>query len=115
MKELDRIYFLNYKSSICNVPLSERIHIPLFFFVFIFTGERLAGALVRLGNENTEGEAPTNPVCGEIGVHQEGDGIDVYELDCRNTEGRYLSVNLPGKNYLTLCEVQIYAGECGKV
>ena len=80
------------------------------FFVH-FTEKWLSHALVRLGNANIAGETPTNPVCGEIDVV---DGDDVYELEC-NTEGRYLSVNLPGENYLTFCEVQIYTGECGKV
>ena len=28
-------------------------------------------------------------------------------------EGKYLSVNLPGSNYLALCEVKTYAGDCG--
>ena len=77
--------------------------------MYSFTAQRLSGAVIRLGNAYTEGEAPTNPECGTIDVV---DGTDqVYKLEC-NTKGRYLSVNLPGKNVLNLCEVQINTGQC---
>ena len=75
-----------------------------------FTGDRLSGAIVRLGDDYENGEAPTNPECGEIIVDVE-DTDQVYKLEC-NTKGRYLSVNLPGTNVLTLCEVEINTGVC---
>ena len=111
------LFFRNFWSNACGF---QHKYVVVVFANFVFhlflklwihlTEERLAGALVRLGGQNTEGQAPTNDVCGEI-KRKDIDNNSVLELEC-NTKGRYLSVNLPGKNYLTLCEVKIYGGEC---
>ncbi|XP_072033347.1 uncharacterized protein [Amphiura filiformis] len=73
--------------------------------------ERLANAVVRLG-PNKKGAARKNPECGVIKA-SDIDGSSVLEVTC-NMKGRYLSVNLPGKNYLQLCEVEAYPGDCGE-
>lgn len=62
--------------------------------------------------KNKKGKAPNkeNGVCGKI-KKKDIDGSSVLEVEC-NTKGRYLSISLPGRQYLTLCEVKLYKGEC---
>ncbi|XP_041422988.1 uncharacterized protein LOC100127293 isoform X2 [Xenopus laevis] len=66
--------------------------------------ERLKGAEIRVGDSSEN----NNPVCSTI--------TDVSQatitLFCKRMEGRYLSVVIPGrKEYLTLCEVEVYGEE----
>ncbi|XP_069478454.1 fucolectin-like [Ambystoma mexicanum] len=66
-------------------------------------GERLWGAEVRIGNSPDN----SNPVCGTIA---NGTTNPVVTLCCCGMEGRYVSVVIPTrKEYLTLCEVEVYA------
>uniref|UniRef100_A0A6I8SNS5 Fucolectin uncharacterized LOC100491211 n=1 Tax=Xenopus tropicalis TaxID=8364 RepID=A0A6I8SNS5_XENTR len=66
--------------------------------------ERLLGAEIRVGIFPVD----NNPVCGTI--------TDVSQtnitLSCNGTEGRYVSVVIPGREeYLQLCEVEVYGEE----
>ncbi|KAJ1194934.1 hypothetical protein NDU88_004219 [Pleurodeles waltl] len=67
--------------------------------------ERLWGAEVRIGYSPDN----CNPVCATI---TNTTSKPVITLCCGGMEGRYISVVIPGrKEYLTLCEVEIYAAE----
>ncbi|XP_072034770.1 kielin/chordin-like protein isoform X2 [Amphiura filiformis] len=68
--------------------------------------ERLKGARIHVGSDKNR----NNPVCGIIKA-KDIKNKSVLEVSC-NLKGRYLSVSLPGKDYLTLCEVKAFAGDC---
>ena len=70
--------------------------------------DRLRGAIVRLGNDPNR----INPVWGTITSQQITAGQNIT-LSCDLLSGQYLSIELPGQQYLTLCEVKIYEGQCG--
>ncbi|XP_037640569.1 uncharacterized protein LOC119496950 [Sebastes umbrosus] len=65
--------------------------------------QRLNGAEVHIGNSLQDNGA-ANPVVGTVrGAKQS------YTLTFTDrVEGRYVSVVLPGRGYLTLCEVEVY-------
>ena len=73
---------------------------------FLNTGERLAGAIVRVGPNSKR----NNPICGKITLCQIK-ASQMIELTC-NLKGQYLSIELPGTEYLHLCEVQAFEGQC---
>ena len=76
-------------------------------FYFVSTEERLKNAEIRIGdNKNRD-----NPVCGKVTMKAINKGSKIV-VKC-NLRGRYLTVRLPGKNYLTLCEVKAFTGKCG--
>ena len=72
--------------------------------VIFVTEERLRGAIVRVGNNK---DHMKNKICGRFNEKSKS----FATIQC-NLKGRYLSVNLPGKNYLTLCEVKAFSGNC---
>jgi hypothetical protein len=64
-------------------------------------GTRLNGFEVRVGDtQDVKG-----PRCGE--THSIGQGKS-KKVDCGNKVGRYVTVDMPRKEYLTLCEVKVY-------
>uniref|UniRef100_A0A6I8RZ80 Fucolectin tachylectin-4 pentraxin-1 domain-containing protein n=1 Tax=Xenopus tropicalis TaxID=8364 RepID=A0A6I8RZ80_XENTR len=66
--------------------------------------ERLLEAEIRVGNSADN----DNPVCGNITNISQA----TITLHCNGTEGRYVSVVIPGRaEYLTLCEVEVYGEE----
>ena len=78
----------------------------MYFCIFI-TEERLEGAIVRLGDDPYR----NNPVCGTVTDVQIAAGQEIT-LSCDLLRGQYLSIQLPGKQALTLCEVKIFRGQC---
>ncbi|XP_063797024.1 uncharacterized protein LOC134958390 isoform X2 [Pseudophryne corroboree] len=68
-------------------------------------GERLNGAEIRVGNSKET--LKNNPRCAVISRIDDGKTLSV---SCHGMEGQYVSVIIPGrKEYLTLCEVQVFA------
>ena len=49
-------------------------------------------------------------MCGSITLEDINES-PVLEVNC-NMKGQYLSIELPGVDYLTLCEVQAFVGKC---
>ena len=72
----------------------------------VSTEERLQNAEIRIGDNKNR----NNPVCGKVTMKAIKKGSKIV-VNC-NLKGRYLTVRLPGKNYLTLCEVKAYRGKC---
>uniref|UniRef100_A0A098LYP9 Fucolectin-5 n=1 Tax=Hypsiglena sp. JMG-2014 TaxID=1550645 RepID=A0A098LYP9_9SAUR len=68
-------------------------------------GQRLYKAEVRLG-DSLKDHGRTNYLCGIILNAGLGSITTIY---CNGHKGRYVSVHLPGKDYLTLCEVEVYS------
>ncbi|XP_074510956.1 uncharacterized protein LOC141779820 [Sebastes fasciatus] len=65
--------------------------------------QRLNGAEVHIGNSLQDNGA-ANPVAGTVRGSKQS-----YTLTFTDrVEGRYVSVVLPGRRYLTLCEVEVY-------
>ncbi len=71
--------------------------------------ERLTGAVVRIGIDSNK---INNAICGTVTSSMIYESAKL-EVLCA-IPGRYISIHLPGKNVLTLCEVQAFADECGK-
>ncbi|XP_071955155.1 uncharacterized protein [Antedon mediterranea] len=72
-------------------------------------GNRLVGAEIRVGN-NKVSPFTGNAQCGAT-ITTSMIGSNPIEIICNQPiTGQYVSVYLPGKKPLTLCEVQIYAG-----
>uniref|UniRef100_A0A672KHB6 Si:ch73-359m17.2 n=1 Tax=Sinocyclocheilus grahami TaxID=75366 RepID=A0A672KHB6_SINGR len=68
--------------------------------------ERLRGAEIRIGNK-LENNGNKNEAATVLNVP---DGTVVFEFEPVN--GRYVNIFLPGNDeYLTLCEVEVFAGE----
>ena len=75
---------------------------------FAFKGDRLAGAVVRVGSSDT----PTrNKACGSPITASEAKprGATIQRSCPGGLTGRYLSVDIPRRTYLQLCEVKILA------
>ena len=51
-----------------------------------------------------------NPVCDTVTTAQIDAGQEI-QLYC-NKEGRYLAIELPGKDFLNFCEIKAYEGDC---
>ncbi|OCT77245.1 hypothetical protein XELAEV_18032444mg [Xenopus laevis] len=86
-----------------RLDLKSRFEVDCVFIVYRMDDkrERLLGAEVRIGDS----EDNNNPVCGTITDVSQG----TVTLSCKGMEGRYVSVVIPGrKEYLTLCEVEVY-------
>ncbi|XP_070604810.1 fucolectin-5-like [Erythrolamprus reginae] len=66
--------------------------------------ERLYKAEVHLGNSLKDNGA-ANYLCGTVENYDLG---AIITISCNGREGRYLSVNIPGTEYLALCEVEAY-------
>ena len=69
--------------------------------------KRLTGAILRIGDDPNR----NNSVCGTVTDDQIEAGQEIM-LFCNLRRGQYFSIELPGQQYLTLCEVKIYDGEC---
>ncbi|XP_070555725.1 uncharacterized protein [Ptychodera flava] len=69
--------------------------------------ERLLGAVVRVGDSD---DIASNTQCGSAVTSDQISASETITIDCpEGTKGRYVSVQLEGKNmWLTLCEVEIY-------
>ncbi|XP_078577504.1 uncharacterized protein LOC144862672 isoform X7 [Branchiostoma floridae x Branchiostoma japonicum] len=73
-------------------------------------GQWLEGFQVYVGDNPNVME---NPKCGGL---QSVEGKDVITVNCGGLTGRYVGIALPGKRqYLILCEVEVYGGSGGKV
>uniref|UniRef100_A0A671MKL9 Si:ch1073-376c22.1 n=1 Tax=Sinocyclocheilus anshuiensis TaxID=1608454 RepID=A0A671MKL9_9TELE len=70
--------------------------------------ERIVGAQIRIGN-SLENNGNSNDLVTAIGFILSG-GTKTF--DFKPVKGRYVNIFLPGTNkYLTLCEVEVFAGE----
>ncbi|XP_072548654.1 fucolectin-1-like [Salminus brasiliensis] len=68
--------------------------------------ERLTGAEIRIG-DSLENNGNNNPKCAVISSIDKQNPVMTFE--CNGMEGRYINVVIPGrKEYLTLCEVEVY-------
>uniref|UniRef100_A0A8C4SRJ4 Fucolectin tachylectin-4 pentraxin-1 domain-containing protein n=1 Tax=Erpetoichthys calabaricus TaxID=27687 RepID=A0A8C4SRJ4_ERPCA len=68
--------------------------------------ERINGAEIRIGNF-LDNEGNNNPRCGTVTSISAGASTSFY---CNGMVGRYVNVVIPGRaEYLTLCEVEVYA------
>ena len=72
--------------------------------------DRLTGAVVRIGIDSIK---TNNAICGNVTSDMIYESAKL-EVLCA-IQGRYISIHLPVENALTLCEVQAYPGECGKI
>ncbi|ROL29800.1 Cysteine-rich, acidic integral membrane protein [Anabarilius grahami] len=74
--------------------------------------ERIDGAEIRIGN-SLENDGSNNPICAVISSIPAGVSSTYV---CKNMEGRYVNLIIPGDlRFLTLCEVEIYGeGPCLK-
>uniref|UniRef100_A0A3B1JIF4 Si:ch211-215k15.4 n=1 Tax=Astyanax mexicanus TaxID=7994 RepID=A0A3B1JIF4_ASTMX len=68
--------------------------------------ERLNGAEIRIG-DSLENNGNNNPRCAVISsIDKENPSMT---FQCNGMEGRYINIVIPGrKEYLTLCEVEVY-------
>ncbi|KAG7469845.1 hypothetical protein MATL_G00133170 [Megalops atlanticus] len=67
--------------------------------------ERINGAEIRIGN-SMENNGNNNSVCAVVSSIPAGGTMTV---PCKEMEGRYVSIVLPGREkYLTLCEVEVH-------
>ncbi|XP_078601050.1 uncharacterized protein LOC144876033 isoform X2 [Branchiostoma floridae x Branchiostoma japonicum] len=69
--------------------------------------ERLEGFKVYIGDNPN---VAANPACGGA---QSVSGKMTISVDCGGRTGRYVGIALPGRQYLTLCEVQVFGGDSG--
>lgn len=65
---------------------------------------RLNRAEIRIGNSLEKGGS-TNPRCATITSIGAG---ETKNFDCEGMRGQYVTVTIPGFQYLTLCEVQVF-------
>ena len=90
-----------------NNPSNSSI-IILIIVIFFKTGERLTGAVVRIGQDPNR----NNPDCGPGITLADIESSAVIEVDC-DFVGRYLSITLPDNGVaLALCDVKVYPGPC---
>ncbi|XP_026546725.1 fucolectin-4-like, partial [Notechis scutatus] len=68
---------------------------------------RLFGAEIHLG-DSLENNGIFNHLCGIIQDASLGSISTIY---CDNNRGRYISIHLPRKEYLTVCEVEVYGAD----
>ncbi len=75
----------------------------------LISGERLSGAIVRVGDDR---DVSKNPVCGIVTNSSITDSTDGIEVSCgdHGLNGLYLSIHLPTQEYMQLCEVKAYVG-----
>ncbi|XP_055486443.1 fucolectin-like [Leucoraja erinacea] len=71
--------------------------------------ERFKNVTVHVGNA-LKHHGGQNPVCGTISSLKAG---ETAVLDCHGMLGRFVDVVMTGHDYLTLCEVEVYARDCG--
>lgn len=67
---------------------------------------RINGAEIRIG-ESLDNNGNNNPRCAVISTIAPG---FTETFQCKGMDGRYINIVIPGRNeYLTLCEVEVYA------
>ncbi|XP_066490575.1 uncharacterized protein [Tiliqua scincoides] len=71
--------------------------------------ERLNGAEIRVGNSFESGGI-TNPRCATISSLGPG---ETGSFNCEGMQGQYVTVTIPGVQYLTVCEVQVFGERIG--
>ncbi len=66
-----------------------------------------------MGSDDNDKE--NNPICGTVTSEMVANEIEV--LCSVPRLGKYISIHLPGQQFLQLCEVKAYAGKCeaGKI
>ena len=81
---------------------------------FTFQGSRLTGFYIGITVDPLTTVTLGNyPQCGGQYLEPAYDG-QIMDIDCDpDMEGRYVYIQLPGLEYLTLCEVEVY--EVGKL
>uniref|UniRef100_A0A8C5QRS9 Pentraxin (PTX) domain-containing protein n=1 Tax=Leptobrachium leishanense TaxID=445787 RepID=A0A8C5QRS9_9ANUR len=67
--------------------------------------ERINGAELRVGDSKENGGIG-NPRCGVVNRMNYGETLS---FDCKGMEGQYVTITLPNREYLTLCEMQVFA------
>uniref|UniRef100_M4A8A0 Si:ch211-215k15.4 n=1 Tax=Xiphophorus maculatus TaxID=8083 RepID=M4A8A0_XIPMA len=82
--------------KVFSINISNRVEYP----------NRINGAEIRVGDSlNNNGN--NNPRCAVISTIAAG-ATETFQ--CNGMDGRYVNVVIPGRNeYLTLCEVEVYA------
>uniref|UniRef100_A0A8C5QWE1 Fucolectin tachylectin-4 pentraxin-1 domain-containing protein n=1 Tax=Leptobrachium leishanense TaxID=445787 RepID=A0A8C5QWE1_9ANUR len=65
--------------------------------------ERINGAELRVGDSKENGGIG-NPRCGVVNRMNYGETLS---FDCKGMEGQYVTITLPNREYLTLCEMQV--------
>ena len=77
-------------------------------FLLFYSGERLQGAVIRVGSsiKPTENKACGAPVSA---VEARRRGGTIVRTCSGGLIGRFLSVDIPARGILTLCEVKILA------
>uniref|UniRef100_A0A8C1RA97 Fucolectin tachylectin-4 pentraxin-1 domain-containing protein n=1 Tax=Cyprinus carpio TaxID=7962 RepID=A0A8C1RA97_CYPCA len=70
--------------------------------------KRIEGIQIRIGN-SLENNGNNNQLAATVGPIPLG---DTKTFEFKPVSGRYINLIVPGRNeYLTLCEVEVYAGE----
>ena len=91
-----------------NIVTVKNLFIDTDFLLLLHViAQRLNGAIVRVGSDS---DIFNNPVFGSV-LSTQITANQKIELTC-GLRGQYLSVNLPGDEPLTLCEVQAFSGDC---
>uniref|UniRef100_A0A667XVC3 F5/8 type C domain-containing protein n=1 Tax=Myripristis murdjan TaxID=586833 RepID=A0A667XVC3_9TELE len=81
--------------KVVSVSITNRNHAP----------ERINGAEIRIGN-SLDNNGNNNPRCAVVS-HIVGGVTETFQ--CDGMEGRYVNIVVPGrKEFLTLCEVEVY-------
>ncbi|KAM6936361.1 uncharacterized protein PEZ65_006499 [Lycodopsis pacificus] len=65
---------------------------------------QLVGAEIRIGN-SLENSGNSNPRCAVISRISPG---FTENFQCNGMDGRYVNIVIPGREYLNLCEVEVY-------
>uniref|UniRef100_A0A667XUE7 Si:ch211-215k15.4 n=1 Tax=Myripristis murdjan TaxID=586833 RepID=A0A667XUE7_9TELE len=85
--------------KVVSVSITNRDYVP----------ERINGAEIRIGN-SLDNNGNNNPRCAVVSHIAAG---VTENFQCNGMEGRYINIVIPGrKEYLTLCEVEVYALRC---
>ncbi|XP_064410056.1 uncharacterized protein LOC102363098 [Latimeria chalumnae] len=67
--------------------------------------QRLNGAVIHVGN-SLDNNGNDNPTCGSVTSLSAG---STQTFCCEGMEGRYVSINIPGRReFLSLCEVEVF-------
>ncbi|XP_014905342.1 fucolectin-7-like [Poecilia latipinna] len=82
--------------KVFNINITNRVEVPT----------RINGAEIRIG-DSLDNNGNNNPRCAVISTIAPG---FTETFQCNGMDGRYINVVIPGRNeYLTLCEVEVYA------
>ena len=73
-----------------------------------YVEERLTGAIIRVGDDPER----NNTFCGQITSEQVEAKQNITVSCDLSPRGQYVSIELPGMERLSLCEVKIFETEC---